>query len=804
MGKGNYIGSKTIEFDISETHLLFTTIDYTEGYTYTGSPIVQGVAVTYNGMTLVEGVDYTVSCTDNISAGKAHIVITGIGNYCGSISTYYMIAAKAVSGVSVSSVADQKYTGSAISPAVTVKDGTKTLTKDTDYTVSYANNTNAGTATITITGKGNYTGTKTATFKITGKNASGLTVSAIADQTYTGSAIKPTVTVKDGSKTLTSGTHYTVSYSNNVNVGTATVTITGKGNYTETKTATFKIVARSASELTISSVADQTYTGSAITPAVTVKDGTKTLTSGTDYTVSYSNNVNVGTATVTITGKGNYTEIAIGSFNIVGKNAANFTVSAIADQTYTGSAIKPAVTVKDGTKTLTKGTDYTVSYTNNTNVGTATVTITGKGNYTGTKKLTFKIVNPIGHPKVTAKGGKKQITLTWKSVPDAEKYGVYRYADGKYTRIDIEVPGTIYVVTGLEDDTEYTFFVQAYVNGKWSSAHEESYATAKTDEGLPYPIVTAKGGNKSVTLTWTKVSGATKYGVYRFTNSKYTKIDLEVTGTTYTVTGLEEDTEYTFFVQAYKDKWLAGGSESYVIAKTNPGLAYPIVTAKGGLQSVTLEWSKVKGAEKYGVYKYAGGKYTKIDLAVTGTSYTITGLDDDTEYTFFVQAYKDGKWITGADESYASAKTDIGLSYPIVTAKCDMQSVSLSWTKVSGATKYAVYKFENNKYVKLNNEVTGTTYTVTGLEEDIEYTFFVQAYKDKWLAGGRELRHRENKPRTCLPGSQSRGRRQIRNAYMEQGHGRYKVRRLHLQCFYKEVYKAQCRCNRHNIHCHGT
>ena len=169
---------------------------------------------------------------------------------------------------------------------------------------------------MTVTGKGNYSGTKTATFAIVAKDASGFTISDIADQTYTGSAITPTVTISDGTRTLTEGTDYTVDFSDNINVGTATVTVTGKGNYSGTKTATFAIVAKDASGFTISGIADQTYTGSAITPTVTVSDGTTTLTEGTDYTVDFSDNINVGTATVTVTGKGNYSGNKTATFAI--------------------------------------------------------------------------------------------------------------------------------------------------------------------------------------------------------------------------------------------------------------------------------------------------------------------------------------------------------------------------------------------------------------------------------------------------------------------------------------------------------
>ena len=269
----------------------------------------------------------------------------------------------------------------------------KVLTNGTDYTVSYSNNINVGTATVTITGKGRYggtNGTKKLTFKITPASLAKATVSSIAAQTYSGSALKPAVTVSSGSTTLKNGTDYTAAYSNNINAGTATVTITGKGNYTGTKTATFTIKAKSFSGATVSAIAEQTYTGSAIKPAMVIKDGSKTLTSS-DYTVSYKNNINVGTATATITGKGNYTGSKTATFTIKAKPVSSVEVSGLKTLTYNGKARKPEPVVKDGSKTLTSGTDYTVSYKDNKDAGKATVTITGKGNYTGTKKATFTI-----------------------------------------------------------------------------------------------------------------------------------------------------------------------------------------------------------------------------------------------------------------------------------------------------------------------------------------------------------------------------------------------------------------------------
>ena len=145
----------------------------------------------------------------------------------------------------IADIAAQAYTGSAITPTVTVSfDGEHNLTLNTDYTVSYANNVNAGTATVTVTGKGNYTGTATKEFQIySNQSLVGATITLpYTYYAYTGSALTPTPTVKYGETTLTESTDYTLSYSDNTNVGTATVTVTGKGNYTGAGSATFTIV----------------------------------------------------------------------------------------------------------------------------------------------------------------------------------------------------------------------------------------------------------------------------------------------------------------------------------------------------------------------------------------------------------------------------------------------------------------------------------------------------------------------------------------------------------------------------------
>ena len=160
-------------------------------------------------------------------------------------------------------------------------------------------------------------------------------------------------------------------------------------------------------------ISSQTYTGSKLTPAPTVKYGTKKLVKGRDYTVRYSNNINAGTARATITGIGTCKGEAVKSFKINPASLAAAKVTA-ASQTFAGKALTPAPTVKLGTRTLKKGTDYTVKYSSNTRVGTATVTVTGKGNYKGTAKGSFKI-QKAANPMVVKSSAKSVLYTKVKS-----------------------------------------------------------------------------------------------------------------------------------------------------------------------------------------------------------------------------------------------------------------------------------------------------------------------------------------------------------------------------------------------------
>ncbi|MGI5923698.1 MAG: MBG domain-containing protein, partial [Lentisphaeria bacterium] len=280
-----------------------------------------------------------------------------------------------------------------------------------DYTLAYANNINAGTATLTVTGQGNYGGTKDKTFTI---NKATATVTPDAGQNKVQGTADPELTytvtgVVAGETPAFSGA---LARAVGETVGTYEITqgnlaLRDNGafladNYTLAFTGgvTFAIAANDASTLAIADIAPLTYNGAAHTPEPEVKDGNTVLIKDTHYTLTYANNINAGTATLTVTGQGNYGGTQDKTFTIIAKDASALTIADIAPVTYNGAAHTPEPEVTDDITVLVKGTDYTLTYANNTNAGTATVTLTGQGNYSGTQDKIFTI-------------NKATPTLTW-------------------------------------------------------------------------------------------------------------------------------------------------------------------------------------------------------------------------------------------------------------------------------------------------------------------------------------------------------------------------------------------------------
>lgn len=220
-------------------------------------------------------------------------------------------------------------------------------------------------------------------------------------------------------------------------------------------------------------VKDAKYTGAALKPVVEVLLDGDLLDEGIDYTVSYFNNVNAGKGVVKIIGKGNFTGSAKTTFMISSASISGAIISGVKDKVYTGKAITQSITVKLRSKKLKAGTDYTVSYVNNKRVGTATLTVKGKGNYTGIDSVYFKILpKATGLSKLTS--GKKSFTAQWKKQATQTDGYILQYSTDSTFKKNVKtkkitnVNTTKATITGLLGNKTYYVRICTFknVNGK--------------------------------------------------------------------------------------------------------------------------------------------------------------------------------------------------------------------------------------------------------------------------------------------------------------------------------------------------
>lgn len=424
-------------------------------------------------------------------------------------------------GLWMSKVASQVYTGRPVKPEVRVYDHKTLLTEKKDYTITYKNNTKANAAsgtsapTITVTGKGNYTGKDMQTFVIRQKTISDGDVAAEhMTVQYTGKVQKPLPAVVWNGKKLVRNRDYTISYPDEeldgaanpgayIKPGTYTILLHGRGNYTGEKRIELTItMSKPVSGLTVAKIPNQIYTGEELMPVPVVKDKKTVLTEGVDYEVSYQNHVGVGSASVMITGKGDYAGVKRTTFKILPRaslNKAQVQMEFDGSVVYTGAEIIPdsitlTVSAKkpDGnfiTETLKENVDYEVTYRNNSKAGTATAIFQGINGYTGTLKKSYKIEPyDIGREENGAKPEQKiEIKL-------AETCG-YRKGGCK------PKPEVLFQGKALKEGTDYTL---SYRNN--TSLNDGSGETNANKR--PAVIIKGKGCFKGVReMTYTIVPG---------------------------------------------------------------------------------------------------------------------------------------------------------------------------------------------------------------------------------------------------------------------------------------------------------
>lgn len=494
-----------------------------EDLIYNGESKTPVFAVTYKGTELVKGTDYTVEYDAQTDLGRYEAVITGIGGYRGSV-TYLWAIIPPQEGLWCEDIEDQIYTGKTIKPEVDVYCDGILLTLGTDYTLKYGKNNvkaadkdavnkkNVSIApSVTISGKGNYKGKITKTFSIRERDLSDAEVDDILVAS-TGKDIKLVTTVKVDGRKLKAGTDFYFSTSEDGSdevkklkeAGEYELFVIGKGNYTGAVSFTCSIVTTvPASKVSIAKIGNQKYNGGeAVEPAVKITYKKKDVTDKFD--IEFENNTEVGTANVIVTAKEAgvaaeggapanevvFTGSRKATFKIVGTKISGAKLGEdgkgkIEECIYSGEECEPELgDIYLGKDKLTEDTDYAVEYANNINAGTATVIVTGKGGYVGTKKFSFKIL------PYDAANEDSEVIVEGEDNPAVVSYE----KGGAQFNPVITMNGN-----ALTPNKDYTV---KYINNKTVAAYDDK--NSKDKSIAPTVLITFKGnftGKKTITYT---------------------------------------------------------------------------------------------------------------------------------------------------------------------------------------------------------------------------------------------------------------------------------------------------------------
>lgn len=340
----------------------------------------------------------------------------------------------------------------------------------------------------------------------------------------------------------------------------------------------------------------------------------------------------------------------------------------------TGEALKPAVTLKNGSQTLVQDQDYTVEYTNHVNPGTAVATIKGIGDYEGTVEKKFKITLAV--PKLLSAVSKdyNAMEVTWEAVPGAKAYDVYyKGAAGKsWKKIAAGVTKTSLVHTAsskfpMTTGKKYMYTVKAVCDNVRSDCDKNGITAALTLAAPKLVSVKSAAYNK-LQVTWEKVSGATGYYVYRKVGSSWKRLT-STTKTTYTDGTLTKypvktGVTYTYTVKAYRKtgSLVAAGAvdKAGIQGKAVPAKPVLVSAACTAENKITVRWKKAAGATNYLIYrKTPGGKWQLIKnvsganmVGYTHVSSTKYPIEKGKTYIYTVRSYT----TTGSTKGLCDAK----------------------------------------------------------------------------------------------------------------------------------------------------
>ena len=367
----------------------------------------------------------------------------------------------------------------------------------------------------------------------------------------------------------------------------------------------------------------------------------------------------------------------------------------------------------DGNTEVIDLTEDMVTGFNDRYIGEQTLLVTYAG-LTTTFSVTVKEITSLQTPSVSLTNSTDGVKISWKTVPYAQSYRVYRRTSSTdWQRLDT-ITGTSYTDTSAKAGTTYYYTVRALRGDVLSS-----FVTDRSIRRLTRPSVSLSNSTSGVTISWGKVTGASGYYVYRRVSAAddWTRIK-NTTGTSFTDTGAKAGTTYYYTVKAY-----AGSSNStYRTDCTIRRLTRPSVSLTNSTSGVTISWGKVTGASGYYVYRRTtSGDWTRIKNT-TGTSFTDTGAKSGTTYYYTVKAY-----AGSSNSTYRTDCTIRRLTRPSVSLTNSTSGVKISWGKVTGATSYNVYRRTTSGDWSQIKNVTGTSYTDTSAKAGTTYYYTVRA-----------------------------------------------------------------------------
>ena len=710
--------------------------------TYTGRDVTPVFTVKYNnekGSEFKSGTDYTVVYQKNRDAGTASIIITGTGMCEGTKTINFNIVSKTFSDAFKTAVnrvvANVTYNAKEQKPVDTDLGGLKYLS---DFSTSYVNNVDAGTATVTVKGAGNYAGaTYTKTFEIKKADLSAIPAKdiTVADTTYSkdledvsayGKTIKPAVTVKFNGTTLRQGIDYDVVYAKgSATPGSRTVSVTlnatdaQNSNFQNNHAAVYgKVISKDLSTVTIPSIPSQVYNGEEYTLNGSnkikisddkylvdeIKDGKDSLKLDSDYYVSaYKNNKETGTATVLLAGKGDYKGTVTVTFPIDAQEmnakfvykegTTDFDGVPDIEYNYNDAESKDGITHAKANKefrvvltsdsgsdkkgTIVNSKKYTIKYTENKAVGTATIEAIGKDGYSLIAKTTFKIT-PKAITDLTAGDVTVEATdLHYTGEEQKPKVTVNKTVFGHKL-----VEGTDYEVSYADNiaATTGTTKAKVVIKGLGNYVIGKDNAKAAKNEGYSqeFTIGTTNIANSNVTVKDVEYAGGLQVTPNVTIVNPYSGKEL-VQGTDYTVS-LKGDNTTEVGTSSVEVALTATGKENYTVAGSATG------TMKFNFNITAKDLSKVEIAPI--ADQAVTGEQIKPAVTVTnGNTKLVEGKDYEVSYgenkeigegTVTIKALSSNKNYTGSQ----TVKFNIVKDAPVV-GKTEISSVKVVGNKAT-------------------------------------------------------------------------------------------------------------------------